>query len=168
MGTLRPFDIEIDRVAWHQLRTMSARGAEVPSALRALLDAPTGEDADKAYWRLENTVVVQGQLFEAAEAIVPVLLAAVLEQLPRHSMILALELLFQIVAGDADESEVALGNSDLGERCRIKAREGLSALYHVLIHERLSGAQEVLERIEVDQSRLDSAQAALARDPARE
>ena len=67
---------EVERVDWPALPVMGDRSSEVPASLVGLLGAKSREEAKSFYWRLENVVVVQGQLFEAAPAVVSVLMAA--------------------------------------------------------------------------------------------
>jgi hypothetical protein len=147
-------ECEIDRHPWQQLRSIRGVATDVPLALKRLLAADSSNEADAAYWQLENVVVVQGQLYESAAAVVSVVLAALLEPRPSYVEISLIELLFQIVAGEADSSERAHGNADLGDHCRRLAREGLWTLYHKMWSGHREGAQEILERIETDPDRL--------------
>ncbi|MEU9335747.1 hypothetical protein AB0D49_21615 [Streptomyces sp. NPDC048290] len=147
-------DIEIGRVAWQQYRTAGDRSAQVPDALRALAAAVTEDDAFGAYWGLENVVVIQGQLYSAAVPTVSVLLAALLDELSPDARDLVLELLQQIVRGEAEKEEAALGDADLGDRCRAAAREGLWLVYRELGTRRRETAEAILERIEPDRARL--------------
>ena len=146
--------LEIRRIPWDTLRQAGGPAEQVPYALMDLLNALTPELANHAYWRLENHVVVQGQLYQAAEPVVSVLVAILLEDRPRHVKIGVLELLFQILAGSAHASEVALGNENIAEACRDKAREGLWVLYKELINGERDAAKEVIELIELDRTRL--------------
>lgn len=107
-----------------------------------------------AYWDLENVVVVQGQLHSAALPTVSVLLAGLLDELSADARDLALELLQQIVMGESDEDEKALGNTDLGDRCRAAARTGLWLVYRELGTRRRETAEAILERIEDEKPRL--------------
>jgi hypothetical protein len=118
------------------------------------LSAATPGEADAAYWKLENHVVVQGQLFQAAESVVPVLLAALVEPRPEHVRASVLELLFQILAGHADETEVALSNGGVADACKARAREGLWVLYGELQFGHREAAIECIELIETDPTRL--------------
>jgi hypothetical protein len=145
---------ELQRHPWDALREASGTARNVPQALRKLFAARSPDEAEKAYWQLENHVVVQGQLFESAEHVVPVLLAALLDELPRHVRISVLELLFQIVAGETHDRERELGNASLSERCRQSAREGLWLLYGEWLHGERDAAGDVIERIERDPGRL--------------
>ncbi|GAA1198633.1 hypothetical protein GCM10009654_64150 [Streptomyces hebeiensis] len=146
-------EIEVSRIAWEEFRTLGDRSEGVPDALRRLFAARTEDEAMSAYWDLENVVVVQGRLYAAALPTVSVSLAALLDDLSADARDLVLELIHQIVAGEADEDEVARGNGDLGDRCREAARAGLWLVYRELGTRRRETAEAVLERIEADGAR---------------
>ncbi|MEH6462291.1 hypothetical protein [Chitinimonas sp. JJ19] len=145
---------EMNRLPWGQLREASGPAVNIPVALVELFDALTPDDAGKAYWKLENHVVVQGQLFGVAEFVVPVLMAALLDERPDYVKICVLELLFQIVSGVAHEIEIDIGNIDLAAKCQQKAREGLWILYRELIVGESEAAREVIEIVESEPARL--------------
>ncbi|GAA3375490.1 hypothetical protein GCM10020367_43500 [Streptomyces sannanensis] len=149
-------EIEISRIGWSDFHTLGDRSENVPGALRRLLAAGTEDEAMGAYWELENVVVVQGQLYSAALPTLSVLLAALLDDLSVDARDLVMELIYQIVAGEADEEEAARGNSDLGDRCRDSARSGLWPIYRELGTRRRESAEAVLERIETDKQRLNA------------
>ena len=150
-------EMEIRRVPWSTLRQASGTAEQVPHALMDLLHAPTPELATQAYWRLENQVVVQGQLYQAAEPVVAVLMAALLaEESPRHVRLGVLELLFQILSGSAHGSEVALDNRCVDEVCRDRAREGLWILYREWVCGERDAVGEIIKLIEADGTRFDA------------
>jgi hypothetical protein len=151
---MRLYEFELERVSWASLRESTGSATAIPGVLTQLLTASTPEECETHYWRLENYVVVQGNLFEVAEFVVPVLLAALQESSPRCVRISILELLFQIVSGGPHQSELALGNFDLARRCQAKTREGIWILYRELMQDHNSGARDVLEVVETDQARL--------------
>ena len=68
-------NVELDRYDWGSLRTCAGTAAEVPAAVAALVAATTEADAEHAYSEtsLDNEVVVQGNLFQAAVPLVSVL-----------------------------------------------------------------------------------------------
>ncbi|MEU3267252.1 hypothetical protein [Streptomyces bacillaris] len=154
-------EVEIARTAWADFRTLGDRSSGVPDALRRLLAAADEDEAMAAYWDLENVVVVQGQLHSAALPTVPVLLAGLLDDMSADARDLVLGLLQQIVMGESDEDEVALGNADLGERCREAARTGLWLIYRELGTRRRETAEAILERIEDDKPRITAYLASL-------
>ncbi len=80
---------------WNELRTQSSDASHVPEAILALL-TDDEEEFEKAYWKIENHVVVQSDLYSAA-AVVPKYLEEVfLKSKFKHRV---LELLFQIGGG---------------------------------------------------------------------
>jgi len=66
---------ELERFDWGSLRSVRSAAA-VPGAIEALRTADTDDVAKEAYWRIDNEVVVQGELFEAAIATACCLVAA--------------------------------------------------------------------------------------------
>lgn len=62
---------------WGALRTLIGPADFVPAALDRLLRSTNDAEATAAYWELDNRVVVQGQLFEAAEAVARELVARI-------------------------------------------------------------------------------------------
>ncbi len=147
-------EVEIGRITWDDLRSAGGFASTIPKALADLYGASTPEQAQDAYWRLENHVVVQGQLYQAAEQVVSVLLAMLSEERPRHVRISSLELLLQILMGEPHTQELSLGNANLAERCRNKAKEGLWTLYKELHQGEREAAREILDVIEDCRGRL--------------
>lgn len=150
----KPAEVEIARTRWEDFRTLGDCSDGVPDALRRLLAAVDEDEAMAAYWELENVVVVQGQLYSAALPTVSVLLAALLGELSADARDLVLELLQQIVTGEAGADEAALDPTGLGERCREAARTGLWLVYRELGTRRRGTAEAILEHIESDRRRL--------------
>jgi hypothetical protein len=62
-----------DDTDWSMLRQASGTSEHVPGALRELLSLDSGL-RKKAYWQLDNYVVLQGSLYEAAPFVVRALL----------------------------------------------------------------------------------------------
>ena len=147
-------EIEISRVDWAAHRQIVGTAERIPAALLDLLNAPTPEAANAAYWKLDNHVVVQGALFQAAEPVVSVLLAALTETRPAHVRASLLELLFQILAGEAAGGERALSNDPLAQACKIRARERLWVLYGELSKGEREAVMECIELVETDLARL--------------
>ena len=138
-------ELEIARVDWTSFVTATGPATGIGDALRALLGAADAEQASEAYWRLENHVVVQGELFGAAEPCAAVLVAALADPRPRHVRIAALELLFQVVTGAPS------GGGDLAERCKARAREGLWLLIREAVSGEREAALDVLRELDADE-----------------
>lgn len=105
----------LDGIPWSQLRCQTGFADHVPDAVLGLMTNDL-ELAEASYWKLENHVVVQGTLYEAAGYLPPVLLEAFDKA---HFKGGVLELLFQIGNG------VAINDPELEQRCRSSVISGL-------------------------------------------
>lgn len=113
---------EADRYDWNALRALgSAR--DVPAALWKLARSSSAAEAESAYWRIDNVVVVQGALYQAALPTAACAVIALGTASPLGRLHL-LELLVQLALGEPHPSEVALGNSDLPKGCAAEAMKG--------------------------------------------
>jgi hypothetical protein len=106
---------DIERYDWAHLRAMGS-AAGVPAAIEALCRASSKAQSDDAYWRIDNVVVVQGRLFEAAFP-TTVCLTSGLRTCSSVSQPDVLELLVQLGNGTPDPSESLLGSSNLAQLC---------------------------------------------------
>jgi hypothetical protein len=139
------------------LRTIDGTADAIPAALRALADANDEASADRAYWTLDNRVVVQGQLFQSALAVAQVVLAMLLGPLSRPARRKAVDLLLQIGGGVPDQTEVTAGNAVLGQRCRDILQAATWKIYELVLDEDRrvrEAALELVTHIDPDQDRL--------------
>ncbi|MCP2303524.1 hypothetical protein LV79_003229 [Actinokineospora globicatena] len=146
-------------VDWSGLRTCSGSGEGLPTAFDALHAAATPESADAAYWMIDNEVVVQGSLFEAAEPALAVLLSLSGEFKDGPRLRALVELVQQIVCGVPADLEDRSGNTELGDRCRRQAREGLTQFYGWLLDEDPSVrecALLIIDAVDPDRARKQS------------
>lgn len=121
---------ELQRHDWSSLRA-NGDASKVPEALIALQNATDEGEALRAYWRIDNVVVVQGALFEAAFPTVTALsigLSNCTDVARPH----ILELLVQLVSGEPTLSERISGNEALAEDCRSVLPNALSTLFALL------------------------------------
>lgn len=146
-------ELIVENTDWSVLREATGTSEDVGRALAQLIDAPTAERATEAYWRIENHAVVQGELFEVAEACTSVLVAALADTRPRHVRVSTLDLLFQILSGDRTPSGAA--PPDIVERCRRAAREGLWGLVREAVAGEREAAWDVLELAGLGDDRLE-------------
>jgi hypothetical protein len=121
---------EYARHDWLKLRS-SGSAAKVPEAVEQLRLAATDHEADAAYWRIDNEVVVQGALYEAC---VPtaVCLVGALQNCTAAARPKILELLFQLGNGEPHPTELVHGNADLAARCRTEIRHGATLVFSAL------------------------------------
>jgi hypothetical protein len=121
---------EVERHNWEYLRAAGS-AILVPDALHALGRAESADEARDAYWRIDNVVVVQGSLFQAA----PAATACLTSILPRCSPVArtrVLELLVQLGSGTPDPSEITAGNTGLTEACVGEIAKGIALYLHLL------------------------------------
>lgn len=121
---------EFSRTPWSKLRAAGS-AAKLPEAIQALLEARSKSDAERAYWRVDNTVVVQGGLFEAALPTVPAVLGA-LQRSTGVGQSYLLDLLVQIGAGQPAPEELASGNTSLKDHCVEEISRGAAIYFHLL------------------------------------
>lgn len=120
------------RFDWKSLRAAgSAEG--VPAAIERLRDAKTSEEATRAYWQIDNTVIVQGTLYEAAEHTIPCVLS-VLADCTEVARPRVFELLFQLGAGEIQWDEMRAGDTSLDGRCRAAVKLGVAMYFYYLEH----------------------------------
>ncbi len=105
---------QLDSIEWNELETNVGSASHVPDALKGLL-SENEEEVEKAYWKIDNHVVLQGDLSESA-LYIPKFLEEAL-YITKYKRIV-LELLFQIGSG------ISL-NKHLEEECYIKVTDAL-------------------------------------------
>jgi hypothetical protein len=111
---------------WSQIG--SAHGAaHVPQAIADLATATSEEAAESAYWRLDNSVVLQGSVFEAGAAVVPAIARALVAG-TAHCQRWSLDLLLQIAGGWTEPSEFERTGQDFAEEARATMRPLLPVL----------------------------------------
>lgn len=115
---------------WRNLRAAQS-AAHVPAAIMQLVDAKTSEDAQRAYWRIDNVVVVQGALYEAALPTTKCATIA-LAASGASGRTMLLELLVQLGSGVPDQTEIALGNHHIQSKCRLELCRAASLYFHYL------------------------------------
>lgn len=121
-STLRKLHREEDAldVDWPALRTAHGTAAHVPRALLDLLGDDEGQRR-AAYWQLDNHVVLQGDLYEAAPFTGLHLIAALRAGVPAEKRLLVYRVLYEICNGYApDDERVTLDGEVVGLRaaCR--------------------------------------------------
>lgn len=119
----------INSYDWQGLRSAGI-SSDVPQALIDLTTSQTREEAESAYWKLDNVVVRQGSLFPAAIPATAVLLEAIQRCVPEVRVTI-LELLVQIVSGETDPDEVGFG-VDIKQLCLDELVHGFSIVVHWL------------------------------------
>jgi hypothetical protein len=93
------------------------------------------QQAEAAYWQIDNEVVVQGNLFNSAVPTIEVLLAGVCSVASLFAKRAVVELIQQISCGESALVEIEANNPNLGEQVRMHAREALWLMYGWLADE---------------------------------
>ncbi len=106
---------EFERYDWSRLRAARS-AAGIPAAITELVNATTSEEADAAYWKIDNEVVVQGALFESALPTTRCLTIA-LHRCTPAARPRVLELLVQLASGEAHPNEIEQGNAGIAGAC---------------------------------------------------
>ena len=130
----------LNAISWENLHTSHGDASAVPAAVRLLAGAATREETDVAYWQLDNVVVVQGQVFDSALALIPVLLTLLGGELNDPISARVLDLLFELQGGDLHEDEIRRNNVSLGDRCTDALAGGLPLYWESL------GSEDALVR----------------------
>jgi hypothetical protein len=149
-------DNELDRVDWAHVQEASGPAISIPLNFRELLAARDEEEVKRAYWKLENHVVVQGHLYEAAIYLVPVICAALVDpDRPRLIRSWIIELLFQICNGYyLSTPDSASRPVDIVTQCRNAARNALWLLYGELARQEIKIVESLVALLENDPDRL--------------
>ena len=93
---------ELAKIPWNTLDIASGKGGHVPQALLGLI-SPDEAVRNRSYWQLDNEVVCQSDLYEAAYFVVPFLLTMLNERV-QHGRDRIYDLLYEIANGAAPSS----------------------------------------------------------------
>ncbi|MFG2883525.1 hypothetical protein ACGFYV_14690 [Streptomyces sp. NPDC048297] len=145
--------LELGRHDWAELRCGCGQsGSHLVEAFGRLLDARSVRET--VGYTLENHLEVQSMLFEVAPHAVPVMLAALGEDLHDSVRRHFLGMLEYLVAGESHRSEVEAGRPDLAEECIAAVREGIVMLYIEAVSGNTEAAFDILEFVDEDEDRL--------------
>lgn len=139
---------KLDNVNWKELRTASGNASYVPSAIRGLVSEEKAVQ-EASYWKLDNHVVLQSDLFEAAPYVVPFLLE-ILSSSDGYGRQRVYDLLYEIANGYADEgimSEFDGEEVSLVSACRKVSLRGLNLYFEDLSDESSNVREKALELI---------------------
>jgi hypothetical protein len=119
MNRISLAEIVTQRVDWSQYRIASGNAAQFGETLLLLIRCGDSNEARKIWTNIENFVFSQNTVFSAAEPAIDVILAALVEDCPRHVKIALVDLLFLLLNGRSDV------DPGLYERCRERALRGV-------------------------------------------
>lgn len=97
---------EIDRHDWRGLKSFKGPAVSLPAAITELVFAESETAADRAYWRIDNTALVQGRLSHCCPAVVSCLVVGV-DDATTVAGPLVIDLLATIGGGYDDHVDIA-------------------------------------------------------------
>lgn len=92
---------EIDKINWTLLKQAHGESSHVPKAIKGLV-SPNPKEQEDSYWKLDNYVVLQGDLYQAAFYVIPFLIE-ILKSTSFNGRKYVYDLLFEIANGYAVE-----------------------------------------------------------------
>lgn len=118
---------KLEEIAWSGLSIASGCADNIPQALHGLV-SPDENVRKRSYWQLDNRVVLQADLYEAAYFVVPFLIQ-LLDEKVAHGRDLIYDLVFEIANGYAPESvrcrTIEGDELSLKAACEREVRKGL-------------------------------------------
>jgi hypothetical protein len=142
-------DQYISHVPWSEVRVASGKAGHVPEALIGLL-SPDEETQNRSYWRLDNEVVLQSDLYEAAYFVVPVLVQ-MLDDRVAHGRERIYDLLYEIANGCAPPTTLCRTKDGrlvpLRQACLDELKNGLSVFDRDTTDEEASIAAKARELV---------------------
>ncbi|MEV7526390.1 hypothetical protein [Streptomyces sp. NPDC091371] len=146
--------IELERHDWASLRCGCGNSAaHIPSSFTALLEARTLEET--IGYTLDGHLEREAMLFQVAPYATPVILAALAEDLPPFTRSHLLNILWYLVTGESDETEVEAGLPNLEMECRSAAGEGIWLIYNEAASGDSETALDILEFVDSDSVRFE-------------
>ncbi len=125
----------INTIPWSDLSTAHGSAAHVPDALLSLLSSDE-DTRERAYWKLDNYIVLQGTLYPAAFYVVPILVNMLESRVP-HGREHIYNLLAEIALGTGIANEsITMPNGQtamLRDACRIAIEDGRSVFQRDVI-----------------------------------
>src|SRR5438128_80126 len=95
---------DLRAIPWSQKSVASGKADHVPEALAGMV-SPDERLRERSYWRLDNEVVLQSDLYDAAYFVIPFLIQYLLERVP-HGRDRVYDLLIEIGRGFAPSTSL--------------------------------------------------------------
>lgn len=108
--------------------------SKVPAAIIALQTAQSKSEAENAYWRIDNVVIVQGTVYASAVVATRCLIESLLNATTIARQFI-LELLVQISSANTDANESnAISYGNILDACKSEVMQGCAVFFHLLEH----------------------------------
>jgi hypothetical protein len=92
---------DMEKISWANLKQAHGSSEHVPAAIKGLISDDEKEQ-EASYWKLDNHIVLQGDLYQAAFYVIPFLLEILAANI-RNGRSYVYDLLFEIANGFAPE-----------------------------------------------------------------
>jgi len=120
----------MDKINWSKLKQANGNASHIPSALEKL-KSPNPAQRKEAYWLLENYIVVQGGIYEAAYYTIPFLIELIEQR--SNGKLEAYNLLIEILAGYEVDGAVIVIN-------------GISTALNLACRRRIANSEDIFFR----------------------
>ncbi len=118
------------KIKWEDLRSANT-AKNIPKALAVLSHSEKEEDLGAAYWNIDNEVILQGMLFQAALPVISCVLP-MLSDCKKVAKPYLLELIVQLVSGYPAPSEINISNKNIVKDIRDEATKYFSAFINMV------------------------------------
>ncbi len=135
---------DLDSVPWGELKQAHGTSGHVPDAILGLVS----EDAQRrreAYWKLDNYVVLQSDLYEAAYYVIPFLLQILENPSTLNRREYVYDLLIEIANGGAPELFTVI-HSNAEWPLALACRDRVAAGAALFVSDAAGGASKIRER----------------------
>ena len=156
--------VDLNKVDWGSLGTVSGSASEIPHAL-LLLTSDSEKERTAGYWKIDNHVVVQSDLFTAAPFVVPFLLE-ILANRTRPGASLVYDLLYEIGGGGAPEETMtdfrlpgwSTEELPLQRACYDAVKSGLDLYLKDIVHAEMELKMKAVELVQLLADECESVQ----------
>ena len=118
-GVMNHSDLVLEFIDWSSVGVLRGSGMDLKRALGDFLAAESSDRASDLWWGLEEVAFAQNTLYGAAESVVEVMLAALVDGPPAYLQAWILEVLRFILTGASED------DPELAGRCREAAKRGV-------------------------------------------
>lgn len=135
----------LDKLNWKDYGIAHGDGTHIPDTIKDLASG-ISEKQQKAYWKLDNYIVLQSDLYEAAFYVVPFLFE-ILQSDMTTGRDLVYDLLWEIANGYADDIDIDVNGvtTPLREACRVVVVDNLNIILAEVANYSSSFREKALE-----------------------
>ncbi|WP_343634748.1 hypothetical protein [Fluviicola sp.] len=140
----------MENIGWSKIKTGVGYATHIPEAIKHL-GSFLEEERHKAYWNIDNYVVVQSDLYEAAYYVIEPILE-LMEKEYTVNRLYPLRILTEIAIGGSSESikTEKYGITTVGEACMRCLRDNRERIEKITVHDEneIEEKETLIEEIE--------------------